>query len=550
MTEKKCTVKVDMQFLWVLKGTFRAMPSVYAYIVVDDTGDSPCYYRGRTTLCICKPAIRRTAQVGDFIVGLVGKRLANVLGRHREHDLLWMGRVSATASMGTYGRRFGNRPDAIYRISKNGKSVKQFANQWHDRTHITQDLSGQKCLFINPVLRFSRSRVAGKKFLMGRALNQGHVRKTVTSSQISTVISKYKPMSDAALRKPSFFLGTPYMATMRRVFGRRRGTARPKAPHMADKARGRRRRLPALMGGSGRKIDTPLPLQQGQLHAANDSSQDSQVPQPQPQQQQQQNQAPAQIHPVGQPANGLVNSGQARSGSSRSRSRTRSRSRSNSGQAGNESNGYDFGNFDDLGAFADQDNVLGLGDLDLPDDADIPGPSGVGRRRDSADIDEPQEEQDPGEDSANVAGPSRPITGKRAHARNIGMRRAQPRRSKRTKRTDAWGNPIPQGVHRRKALDDQIGSTPKPSQRSQRGTQTQRSERPHDTRRTEKRGETTASRAEARKAHVNDTNGSNTKRPTASTKTRSGRKVKPTEAKQDYDEDRKKQDRDRKRKGK
>jgi len=46
---------------------------LYSYIVVHDTGFAPNPFFGYCTLACCKPTIRRTAQVGDWIVGLSPK---------------------------------------------------------------------------------------------------------------------------------------------------------------------------------------------------------------------------------------------------------------------------------------------------------------------------------------------------------------------------------------------------------------------------------------------------------------------------------------------
>lgn len=43
--------------------------AIYSYVLRFDTGDAPNPYGGVCTLTICKPAIRRTAQVGDWIIG-------------------------------------------------------------------------------------------------------------------------------------------------------------------------------------------------------------------------------------------------------------------------------------------------------------------------------------------------------------------------------------------------------------------------------------------------------------------------------------------------
>jgi hypothetical protein len=45
------------------------LPTLFSYVVVHDAGSAPNPFWGVCTLVLCKPAIRRTAQVGDWIVG-------------------------------------------------------------------------------------------------------------------------------------------------------------------------------------------------------------------------------------------------------------------------------------------------------------------------------------------------------------------------------------------------------------------------------------------------------------------------------------------------
>lgn len=50
---------------------------LFSYIVTHDTGFSPNPFWGYCTLACCKPAIRRTAQIGDWVVGLSPKATGN-----------------------------------------------------------------------------------------------------------------------------------------------------------------------------------------------------------------------------------------------------------------------------------------------------------------------------------------------------------------------------------------------------------------------------------------------------------------------------------------
>ena len=50
------------------------IPRLYSYIVANDTGFAPNPFHGYCTLATCKPRIRKTARVGDWIVGTGSKR--------------------------------------------------------------------------------------------------------------------------------------------------------------------------------------------------------------------------------------------------------------------------------------------------------------------------------------------------------------------------------------------------------------------------------------------------------------------------------------------
>jgi len=52
---------------------------LYSYVVANDTGFAPNPFWGHCTLAACKPAIRRTAKVGDWIAGLSPKADGNRL---------------------------------------------------------------------------------------------------------------------------------------------------------------------------------------------------------------------------------------------------------------------------------------------------------------------------------------------------------------------------------------------------------------------------------------------------------------------------------------
>ncbi len=52
---------------------------VFAYILAHDGGFAPNPFHGVLTLACCKPAIRRTARPGDWVIGITPKRLGHRL---------------------------------------------------------------------------------------------------------------------------------------------------------------------------------------------------------------------------------------------------------------------------------------------------------------------------------------------------------------------------------------------------------------------------------------------------------------------------------------
>jgi Nucleotide modification associated domain 2 len=52
-----------------------SMAKVYMYVVARDFGFAPNPFHGVCTLATCKPIIRRTAQIGDWVIGMGGSKL-------------------------------------------------------------------------------------------------------------------------------------------------------------------------------------------------------------------------------------------------------------------------------------------------------------------------------------------------------------------------------------------------------------------------------------------------------------------------------------------
>src|SRR5579871_6946909 len=56
------------------------MASVFMYVVDRDFGFAPNPFHGMCTLATCKPRIRKHAQIGDWVIGMGGRRL-KLMGR-------------------------------------------------------------------------------------------------------------------------------------------------------------------------------------------------------------------------------------------------------------------------------------------------------------------------------------------------------------------------------------------------------------------------------------------------------------------------------------
>lgn len=77
------------------------MPSLYTYCIPLDDGAAPNPFWGICTLTICKPKIRRTASIGDWIVGL-GSKNTPTLGCDFSGKVVYMMKVSDKKTLAEY----------------------------------------------------------------------------------------------------------------------------------------------------------------------------------------------------------------------------------------------------------------------------------------------------------------------------------------------------------------------------------------------------------------------------------------------------------------
>lgn len=126
-------------------------PRIYRYVVRYDGGTAPNPLGGYCTLAICKPAIRRTARLGDWVVGF----------RSRDHErVVYAMEVAESLTFAEYWSdvRFRSRrpddpsapTDNIYRPRPDrveGEAELEWVpNEVHDAGSLAHDTGGKRVL--------------------------------------------------------------------------------------------------------------------------------------------------------------------------------------------------------------------------------------------------------------------------------------------------------------------------------------------------------------------------------------------------------------------
>jgi len=189
---------------------------IYVYKMTADNGGAPCVWRGLLSLALCKPKIRKSAEVGSVICGFGGVD-------HRER-LIYIAKVTHKPAVGAYYRsaKFANRPDCIYE-DVSGRARRKSKAHYHTQTDERRKDVGIR--FENAYILLSKDfRYFGKmgteaykqKFPAIRdlveSLTQGHRRNH--SSQLRSELLNLKRRVWTKYRRMK--LGTPTDADTRR----------------------------------------------------------------------------------------------------------------------------------------------------------------------------------------------------------------------------------------------------------------------------------------------------------------------------------------------
>ena len=130
---------------------------VWTYVIANDRGSAPNYYKPAVTLAVCKPSIRRNAKVGDLVVAFSGRKITN-----KCHSVQWAGVVSEVMTMGEYwkDKRFdskkpGNtcKPDNFYALVSG--DYRQIKNTTHGEKHVKRDVGGRNTLVFAQAWHFN-----------------------------------------------------------------------------------------------------------------------------------------------------------------------------------------------------------------------------------------------------------------------------------------------------------------------------------------------------------------------------------------------------------
>ena len=109
---------------------------MYVYKLTTDNNGAPCVQAGLLSCAICKPFIRTSAQVGDFLFGFAANSL------DRTNPLIYVARITAIAEGGDYyaAPRYHNRPDCVYELIDGRYQLRVDARYHTKGDHLTTDL--------------------------------------------------------------------------------------------------------------------------------------------------------------------------------------------------------------------------------------------------------------------------------------------------------------------------------------------------------------------------------------------------------------------------
>ena len=127
-------------------------PCIWSYVVVHDKGSAPCVDDNLLSLCICKPLIRRSAKVGDWLIGFARKKVGSNL-------IIYIAEITKKISMKEYFMDQNPRLDKIYNVV--GDKLVHYGGEIHNNPkNWKTDLSGEYCLISENYKYFGNSPIS------------------------------------------------------------------------------------------------------------------------------------------------------------------------------------------------------------------------------------------------------------------------------------------------------------------------------------------------------------------------------------------------------
>jgi hypothetical protein len=184
---------------------------VYSYIVTHDSGFAPNPFHGVLTLACCKPMIRRTARVGDVVVGL-STRSERVIYAMRVAEKLsfneyWAdSRFASKIPDKTSASALVRRGDNIYQPFGIGAfrqlpSRHSHADGTEDPQSTAHDLGGRHVLVAGDFVYFGGSGPDLPEHLDFLATGRGH-RCNFASEQVEAVVGWFSNQARGVLGRP------------------------------------------------------------------------------------------------------------------------------------------------------------------------------------------------------------------------------------------------------------------------------------------------------------------------------------------------------------
>ncbi len=160
---------------------------ILSYIVRYDSGLAPNPFWGQCTLSCCKPVVRRTAEVGDVVVGLTpktgGHRVVYVMRVSKKMTFAeyWNARAFQKKKPNSQGSELYQVGDNIYRPLLNGNYAQQKSR--HTVKDKPRDLSGRHVLASNDFVYFGAEAIELPKKFRRLIVGRGHRKISATASK-------------------------------------------------------------------------------------------------------------------------------------------------------------------------------------------------------------------------------------------------------------------------------------------------------------------------------------------------------------------------------